>query len=118
VEGVVRDVQTRTERGRHSAKRFVMNFRVEKHGETADQVILVPVEMRGYTFDGSVTEGDRIRARGRMRSGTLRVRKLHNLTTGADVSVKRKKRIGCAIFIVLLVCLAVAGILIWQGQRR
>ncbi|MFD4715222.1 hypothetical protein ACFWN5_36920 [Streptomyces sp. NPDC058430] len=114
----MRDVQTRTERGRHTTDKFVMNFRVEQRDDAANRVTLVPVEMRGYRVDGSVAEGDRVRARGRMRSGTLRVRKLHNLTTGADVSVKRKKRIGCAVFIFLLVCLAVAGIVVWRLWRQ
>ncbi len=116
----MRDLQTRTERGRRSAHRFAMNFRVEVelYANGADQVLLVPVEMRGYRFDGAVAEGDRIRAHGRSRNGTLRVRKLRNLTTGADVSVKRKKPIGCAILLVLLVCLVVAGIVLWQKYRN
>ncbi|MFE4602164.1 hypothetical protein ACFRKE_15050 [Kitasatospora indigofera] len=120
VDGLVRDVQTRTERSRHSADRFVMNFRVEVelYADGANQVMLVPVEMRGHRFDGAVAEGDRIRAHGRLRAGTLRVKKLRNLTTGADVSVKRKKRIGCAILVLLLVCAIVIGIVLWQQYRN
>ncbi|MFB8240621.1 hypothetical protein ACFC58_29185 [Kitasatospora purpeofusca] len=119
MSGVVRDLETWTERGRRSTDRFVMNFRVQVELRTngADQVLLVPVEMRGYRFDGAVAEGDRIRAHGRLRSGTLRVRKLRNLTTGADVSVKRKKPIGCAILVVLLVCVVVVAIVLWQKYR-
>jgi hypothetical protein len=84
-----------------------MNFRVEEYAETTDRVRLVPVEMRGFTFEGSVADGDRVRASGRMRSGTLRVKKLHNLTTGADVSAKQTSKIACAFVIVFFVALAI-----------
>ncbi|MET7573980.1 hypothetical protein ABZT04_36670 [Streptomyces sp. NPDC005492] len=86
---------------------FVMNFRVEEYDDAFNPVRLVPIEMKGIMFEGSVANGDRVRASGRMRSGTLRVKKLHNLTTGADVSAKSYSKIGCAVFLVFVVCMAV-----------
>ncbi|MFD9460411.1 hypothetical protein [Streptomyces sp. NPDC060027] len=93
-----------------------MNFRVEEYDDAGARVKLVPIEMRGIIFEGSVANGDRVRASGRMRSGTLRVKKLHNLTTGADVSAKQFSRIGCAIFLAFVVCVVV--VLIVTSRMR
>ncbi len=117
MEGIVRDVQTRTEHGgKDSASQFVLNFRVEEHDDALDRVRLVPIEMKGMIFEGSVTNGDRIRASGRMRSGTLRVKKLHNLTTGADVSARSYSKIGCAVFLLFLVGMVVFFIVMSRTQ--
>lgn len=103
MEGTVRDVQSRTEHGgKDTASQFVLNLRVEEYDDALDGVRIVPIEMKGVIFEGSVTNGDRIRASGRMRSGTLRVKKLHNLTTGADVSARSYSKIGCAIFLLFV----------------
>ncbi|MFD3558194.1 hypothetical protein ACFWVU_00775 [Streptomyces sp. NPDC058686] len=108
MEGTVHDLQTRTQHGgKDSASVFVMNFRVEEYVDALDRVRLVPIEMKGIIFEGSVANGDRIRASGRMRSGTLRVKKLHNLTTGADVSAKSYSKIGCVVFLIFVVCMIV-----------
>ncbi|MEV4192196.1 hypothetical protein [Streptomyces toxytricini] len=41
--------------------------------------------MRGRAFAGVLNEGDRVRAHGRMRSGTFRADRVESLTTGAEV---------------------------------
>lgn len=89
VEGVARNVQLRTEvrgSGGNTGTIIVCNFRVEIYDRRGRPVRLVPVEMRGDSFQGAVTEGDRVRAEGKAKRGTLRVKRLYNLTTGAEVS--------------------------------
>ncbi len=91
VEGVARNVQLRTEvqgSSGNTSSTVVCNFRVEVHDRQDRPLRLVPVEMRGYSFEGAVNEGDRVRARGKVKRGTLRVKRLHNLTTGAQVSAR------------------------------
>ncbi|MFJ5784463.1 hypothetical protein [Streptomyces hydrogenans] len=91
VEGVVRNVQLRTEvqgSSGNTSSTVVCNFRVEVHDRQGRPLRLVPVEMRGHSFEGAVNEGDRVRAHGKVKRGTLRVKRLHNLTTGAEVSAR------------------------------
>ncbi|MER5597123.1 hypothetical protein [Streptomyces sp. NPDC002265] len=99
----MRDLQTRTEGRRDAASTVVMNFRVEESGDSGHRRVLVPVEMRGYSFEGAVTNGDLIHARGRLRSGTLRVKQVHNLSTGAVVSVKQTPKIVIALVVMFFV---------------
>lgn len=91
VQGVARNVHMRAElRGgsgnTHST--VVCNFRVEVHNRKGNPVRLYPVEMRGDSFEGAVNERDWVRAQGTAKHGTLRVRRLQNLTTGAQVSAR------------------------------
>ncbi|WP_128429736.1 hypothetical protein [Streptomyces cyaneus] len=88
---MARNVQLRTEvrgSGGNTGTTVVCNFRVEVYDRRGRPVRLVPVEMRGDSFEGAVTEGDRVRAEGRAKRGTLRVKRLYNLTTGAEVSTR------------------------------
>jgi hypothetical protein len=81
--GVARDVQQR----QHESMMHV-DFRIERHDPSGNRLAPVPAEMRGTThgFSGRVSNGDEIRVvDGRWRNGTLRVRELENLTTGAVV---------------------------------
>ncbi|MFE9834181.1 hypothetical protein ACFYP4_03370 [Streptomyces sp. NPDC005551] len=85
---MARNVQVRTEvrgSGGNTGTVIVCNFRVEDD-RRGRPTRLVPVEMRGDSFEGAVNEGDRVRAEGEARRGTLRVKRLYNLTTGAEVS--------------------------------
>jgi hypothetical protein len=50
---------------------------------------LAPVEMRGFSFEGSVDDGDWVEAPGVWRPGvTLHPRRVRNLTTGAQMGVR------------------------------
>ncbi|MCF3174313.1 hypothetical protein IPZ61_13415 [Streptomyces sioyaensis] len=93
VEGVARGVQMRTElqgggSDRGVSTTVVCTFRIEVQDARGAPVGLVPVEMRGRSFEGSVGDGDRVRATGQVKRGTLRAKELLNLTTGAEVSAK------------------------------
>lgn len=106
VEGQVRGSQVRAEAGANNSSSVIMTFRVARYDEAGDPVALVPVEMRGNSFEGSVSDGDWVSARGRMRRGTLRVKELNNLTTGAVVRVKPVPKV-----VTVLGCLVVLAIL-------
>ncbi|MFF9621859.1 hypothetical protein [Streptomyces griseosporeus] len=111
VEGVVRGAQLRTEyRGEHASE-VIWTFRVERYDTVGNLLSLVPVEMRGLTFEGSVADGDWVRARGRMKSGTLRLTRLENLTTGATVRAKGVSR--PALVVAYLLMAAIAAFVAW-----
>ncbi|MEV1065961.1 hypothetical protein [Streptomyces sp. NPDC050263] len=106
VYGIARQVRMRTEVSGSDGDvgtTVVCNFRLEMRNREGRPVGLVPVEMRGDLFEGAVNDGDRVRATGRTRRGTLRVRRLRNLTTGADVSARNTPAIVIAVVILLFV---------------
>jgi hypothetical protein len=74
-------------------------------------VLFVPVEMQGYTFEGSLAEGDWVRLRGSLKRGTFRASEVENLTTGATVRAKRAPNavavVVGAVFLVLFVAVVV-----------
>jgi len=108
--GVARDVQQR-QHGEHGGLLRV-DFRIERHDPSGNRLAPVPVEMEGTTqeFSGTVSNGDEIRVvDGNWRDGTLRVRELDNLTTGARVRSSRyteaqirRVRIGCLIAFLVI----------------
>ncbi|MFF9283815.1 hypothetical protein [Streptomyces griseosporeus] len=111
VEGVVRGAQVRTEyRGEHASE-VIWTFRVEQYDTAGNLLSLVPVEMRGLTFEGSLADGDWVRARGRTKAGTLRVTRLENLTTGAAVRAKGVSRAALVVAYVLMA--AIAAFVAW-----
>ncbi|SEP95136.1 hypothetical protein SAMN04487983_1002258 [Streptomyces sp. yr375] len=106
VYGVARTVRMRTEVSGSDGDvgtTVVCNFSLEMRDRAGRPVGLVPVEMRGDLFEGAVNDGDRVRATGRARNGTLRVKRLRNLTTGAEVSARSTPAIVVAVVILLFV---------------
>lgn len=88
VEGQVRNLQARTEQRGQSEYESVWTFRLERYDAAGQRVTLVPVEMRGISFEGGLGEGDWVRAHGTMKAGTFRVKRVENETTGAVVTAK------------------------------
>jgi hypothetical protein len=81
--GVARNIQ---QRDRGTELHF--DFRIERHDPSGNRLPPVPVEMRGprQAFRGKVSDGDQVRVvDGRWRHGTLHVRELDNLSTGAKI---------------------------------
>ncbi|MFJ4862127.1 MULTISPECIES: hypothetical protein [unclassified Streptomyces] len=112
VEGMVRGVQLRSEQRSDQDVRAVLIFRLERYDDAGKRVMLVPVEMRGIGFEGSVHDGDRARVSGRMRAGTLHADRLHNVTTGADVRATRIPRwqwILAAVFICIVAAIIISA---------
>jgi hypothetical protein len=116
VEGQVKGVQSRTETSGKDYSQSILSFRLERYDTNGNRVLLVPVEMRGLGFEGSVQDGDEARAHGKMRSGTFRANKVENLTTGAEVQARKVPKILMAIFFVFffailafIIAIAVSG---------
>lgn len=106
VYGVARTVRMRTEVSGSDGDvgtTVVCNFRLEMRNREGRAIGLVPVEMRGDLFEGAVNDGDWVRATGRARNGTLRVKQLRNLTTGAEVSARSTPALVIAVVILLFV---------------
>ncbi|MEJ8631909.1 hypothetical protein [Streptomyces sp. MS2.AVA.5] len=90
-------------------------FRLERYDDSGKRVMLVPVEMRGIGFEGSIHDGDWARVSGRIRAGTLHAKRLHNVTTGADVRATRTPKwqwILAGVFICIVVAIIVSA---WIG---
>lgn len=94
----------------------VLDFRIERHDASGNRLAPVPVRMRGLSFSGAVNNGDEIRVnRGKWRDGTLRVKDLDNLSTGAEVRAKESNRVfGCLFVVVLLGILAGIGFIVFM----
>jgi hypothetical protein len=106
VEGQVRGLQTRTEPLNQNHTLTVLAFRVERYDESGDLAQLVPVEMRGYEFRGSLHDGDWVRVHGKISDGTMRSNRVDNRTTGATVVAKDVSKFakGCGIIAIVAVC--------------
>ncbi|WP_159395713.1 hypothetical protein [Streptomyces sp. 3211] len=111
-EGLARGVQIRSESRGEGISETVLTFRVERYDAAGDRTTLIPVEMRGLTYEGSIHEGDWVRVRGKAKSGTLRATRLENLTTGASVHAKGVSKAAYIAAISIFV-LAVAALIIW-----
>lgn len=86
MSGVARDVRFRTEvsgGGQNStvSTTTVVTFRIERPGEQP-----IPVQMRGMRVEGTITDGDEVRADAVPVPGkVLKVKRVENLTTGVPV---------------------------------
>lgn len=49
---------------------------------------IVPVEMRGMTFQGNIVDGDRVIAKGKMKDGTIMTKEVLNTSTNSKIKVK------------------------------
>ncbi|OKJ41572.1 hypothetical protein [Streptomyces sp. CB01580] len=114
VEGQVHGARFRTEQQRDTSE-AVCTFRVERYDDSGNRIQLIPVEMRGYRVEGSISDGDWVRGTGRMKSGTFRMTEVENLTTGADVRAKGIPRIAL-VFVFVLFALILA-FMIWGAVQ-
>lgn len=110
--GIVRDFQVRQEQWGESGGEEIWNFRVERYDANGNALQQIPVEMRGLSFSGSVSNGDQVRLRGRWRDRTLRAEELENLTTHARVRAKayRGLRILAGVLIAIIGLAVLIGI--------
>ncbi|MGX4694765.1 hypothetical protein [Streptomyces sp. JNUCC 63] len=104
---MVRGLQIRIERRSQTEDVTVWAFRLERYNDAGQRVMFIPVEMRGIGFEGSIHDGDWVRTRGRIRSGTLHVSRLENVTTGAGVQAKQTPKI-VWVFAVIFACAVLA----------
>ena len=97
VTGEVRSVHRRTE-WLGEGSRSIWTFRVEGSDQHGNRLAPAEIEMRGFSFEGSLSEGDSVRVSGRWRRGAIRAEQVENLTTGALVRAKTYKGLRIAAF--------------------
>jgi len=111
VRGLVRDVQQRRDNDYE-----LLAFRAEQFDRAGNRLEPAPVElvsMRGII--GQLGEGESIEADGVWQSGTLRVKAIRNLTTGATVRGRTTRDFlpnskGCLVAVVVA-ALALVGVI-------
>ena len=101
IEGQARGIVSRADGQGESGGETVWTFRVERYDDVGNRELLLPVEMRGYRFEGSIAEGDWVRLRGRMKRGTLEASEVENVTTGATIRAKTTPRMVGIVFAVI-----------------
>ena len=112
IEGQVKGLQARTEGGGNdTSPETIWTFRLERYDDAGNRVGVVPVEMRGLRFEGSLADGDVIRAQGRFRSGTFRASEIENVTTGAEVRSRGVPKIAMVVFSIFFAL--VVGFIGW-----
>jgi hypothetical protein len=70
--------------------------------------------MRGVSIEGVLHDGNWVNVSGKWRDGTLRARKLRNLTTGATLRIKSYRLLQAVVFIVMLALALSVGRAAWQ----
>lgn len=111
IRGVARNVHRQT---RDQTR--VLVFRVERYDPSGNRLDPVGVEFRHYR-SGGLNDGEEVEVIGSWKRGTLRARKVSNLTTHAEVlgpsaAAKFATRACTTIFLIIFVCF-VLGIIIF-----
>lgn len=109
--GVVRGFTSRQEPW-GEGHRDIWQFRVERFDADGNKLVPIPVEMRGLSYRGSVSNGDEVRVHGRWRDGTLQVENVTNLSTSAQVRAKSYKGLQtlATVFVIIIGLIVVGGI--------
>ncbi|MFD7206602.1 hypothetical protein [Streptomyces sp. NPDC059893] len=109
---MVQDFRSQREQWPNGASEEVWHFRLARHDADGNALQPIPVEMRGLSFSGSVSNGDKVQLSGRWRDGTLRANEFKNLTTHARVHNKayRGQLIAARVLIILIALAVLIGI--------
>lgn len=86
----------------NEGSRSIWTFRLEGTDQNGVRRGPVQVEMRGISFEGSLTNGDSVRVTGRWRRGAIRANEVENLTTGALVRAKNYTGLKVAAIVVFV----------------
>lgn len=82
VRGLARSIQVRRP---DANQQEVLAFRVDRYDSVGNRLAPVPVELWGYQR-GQVTDGEEIEVTGRWSHGTLKAKRIENLSTNAEVA--------------------------------
>jgi pSer/pThr/pTyr-binding forkhead associated (FHA) protein len=106
--GEVRGFQSRTET-ELDRPRIVWTFRLQRYDSAGNSLRPVSVQIKGFEFHGSISDGDLVEVEGDATAGTLAVEELFNHTTDSRVTVDDKSTnlLGCLAVIVVFVLIAV-----------
>lgn len=123
VGGEVRDLQQRVEQQPTLMMRFLMfsnsktiwTFRLEQHNSVGSRLQPIPVELRGYSIGGLLSNGDQVEIPASWQLGdTLRPISVCNMTTGGYVTVKTKMPFSSILWSFIAAWLAFHALTYWQ----
>lgn len=92
---------------------IIWEFRVIRYDDEGNRlpVLPIPVEMRGYSIEGDVNDGDRVEAFGKWGGGRIfQATRVNNISTGSLVRVKVQSSIvGIVILVFVLISFTLGG---------
>ena len=108
IVGVARNIQQRSEQSGYAGGNFgsyqrsvqILSFRMEQYDRSGNRRQVVPVEMRGRSIMGFISDGDQVEVLGKWSGGLLQARQVYDLTTGATLKVKKGPSIGVTILVM------------------
>jgi hypothetical protein len=108
VRGIARGVQVRSEPWGQGWSRHILSMRVEQYDSSGNRLQPVPVELRGWTLSGQVSEGEQVEVNGKWRRGVLRASRATNLSTGGTIDTHPWRyavlyALAIAVFVAFLV---------------
>ena len=104
VRGVARGVQQRSEPWGQGWTRQILGMRVEQYDASGNRLQPVPVELRGWTLSGQISEGEEVEVNGRWDGGVLRASRATNVSTGGTVDTHRMRYIVvCSVAIAIFI---------------
>ena len=99
IRGVSQNVQHRSETyPRRSIQ--VLNFRVDQYNSIGHLRESVPVELRGASIIGQLSDDDEVEVTGRWKNGVLLTKAVTNVTTDGQIVGRRMRRY-TALFVIL-----------------
>ena len=105
-------MQQRTETdardGAQAGATLILTFRLERFDNDGNRLQPIPIEMRGRSFEGALADGDWVEVSGGWRDGTLRAKRVQDLTTGAVIRARSKLFTRALPFLVFLLVALVA----------
>lgn len=112
IRGMVEGLQVRMEPSQWQYPSVtIWDFRLERHDTEGNPMSRVQVEMRGWSFVGSINNGDWIEIKDEWQEGEIvRPHQVHNLSTSTMVTAKGPssiKKIAIIAFIVFWLAVAV-----------
>jgi hypothetical protein len=116
VTGRVRDLHPR---GRVNwftkAEEMELTFRVAVFDDLGNVERLVPVQISGSSFDGAIHENDEVQVEGRYKGGTLRARRIRNLTDGSELTASGLPLLAKIVAVVFFI--GIAGFILFVGYQ-
>lgn len=114
--GIVASVERRSDQvgaGQTTQVYQVLMFRLQQLSGSGDGHGLITVELRPGNSPGDVAPGDQVRARGRLKGGIVRAKRVDNTTMGGTLGpVSHPGRTVVEVAFAVLVILVAAGIII------
>jgi hypothetical protein len=117
IVGVARNIQLRQALSVSTGlQETILTFRLEQYDSGGNRTRVVPVEIRGLSLTGFISDGDWAEVSGKVKDGMVRAKQVRNLTTGGVVGTKGISTAVKVVWVIGLVILAfVVYLIVFQG---